>query len=168
MENKNTPELSAENEPMTKDDMMLLMHDMCSRVPYGVVVNTLFGDFTLTGVYRSWYMGSCSLRMTTDCVDLRDCAVAGDCGETRPDPGKHNDIPVTGGTRPYLIPLESMSDARRAEYTRLAADTGSPWLLTAWLERNFYDFNGLVGKGLALPATEEMYARFKSMSAQNA
>jgi len=76
------------------------------------------------------------------------------------------------GVKPYLRPLTSMTKKEYDEYVKLAHYTGagvlmlkhgekSVWVPSlekiSWLNKHHFDYRGLIEKGLALVAPEDMY-----------
>ena len=124
---------------MTQEDRQILLKDLCERVPYGVKINeNTQGDFTVIGLTME--------RVFTTC-------------ETE---GCHNDFPIEC-VKPYLFPLSSMTEE---QYDKLYIDSrvknDSIDILDApandmdaidWLNKNHFDYRGLIEKGLAIDAT---------------
>ena len=119
---------------MTQEDKQLLLKDLCARVPYGVKINeNTQGDFTVIGLTME--------RVFTTC-------------ETE---GCHNDFPIEC-IKPYLFPLSSMTEEQKKEYQYIT----ERWMYdssysisdsTDWLNKNHFDYRGLIEKGLAIDAT---------------
>ena len=134
---------------ITKEDTELLLKDLCARLPYGVKVlvdNKHWIDFdgrtpsklTFDNSYRLLYVGT----------DL-------------------------GYVKPYLFPLSSMTEEQQEEFDRIYADDmqvvacnlknkldGKPYETNLghyrhidWLNKNHFDYRGLIEKGLAIDAT---------------
>ena len=118
---------------MTQEDKELLLKDLCARLPYSVKINeNIQGDFTVIGLTME--------RVFTTC-------------ETE---GCHNDFPVEC-VKPYLFPLSSMTEEQEKEYNNLNCyELGCfPHSEEAfdWLNKNHFDYRGLIEKGLAIDAT---------------
>ena len=65
---------------------------------------------------------------------------------------------VEEGFKPYLRPMSSMTEEERKEYKHLVAFSGSPdgaANFIDWLNKNMFDYRGLIEKGLAIAVTEE-------------
>ena len=134
---------------MTKEDKELLLKDLCARLPYGVKVlvdNKHWIDFdgrtpsklTFDNSYRLLYVGT-----------------------------------YLGYVKPYLFPLSSMTEEQQEEFDRIYADDmqvvacnlknkldGKPYETNLghyrhidWLNKNHFDYRGLIEKGLAIDAT---------------
>ena len=119
---------------MTQKDKELLLKDLSARLPYGVKINeNIQGDFTVIGLTTE--------RVFTTC-------------ETE---GCHNDFPIEC-IKPYLFPLSSMTEEQKKEYQYIT----ERWMYdssysisdsTDWLNKNHFDYRGLIEKGLAIDAT---------------
>jgi len=127
---------------MTQKEKQLLLKDLCARLPYGVkglslgsrvdTISTFVPDAspwvkTTTGLFC--YLGS-------------------------------------GQFKPYLRPMSSMTDEEekifndyldfQAEYAS-DADLDNKTDMYDWLNAHYFDYRGLIEKGLALKAPEGMY-----------
>ena len=119
---------------MTQKDKELLYKDLSARLPYRVKVNeAVQGDFTLIGLIKE--------RAFTTC-------------ETE---GCHNDFPIEC-IKPYLFPFSSVTEEQKKEYQYII----ERWMydssysisdITDWLNKNHFDYRGLIEKGLAIDAT---------------
>lgn len=140
---------------MTQEDKELLMRDLSCRIPYGVIVNVYrMPNVKLTSV--SWY----------DEVSVEDSVGLYPISEVKP----------------YLFPLSSMTDEQKIEFYKFfeegiteSANETRQWLRTKradetmrpitiayvmvhelvieWLNKNHFDYRGLIKKGLAIDAT---------------
>ena len=133
---------------MTKEEKDLLLKDLCARLPYGVKCLVNFDDGTkdimtlktgLPNSFGKWdfYNENCS-----GCSNI---------------------------FKPYLRPISSMTEEEREEFRKTGGVMSySPqhdtWAISAfapeaydWLNKNKFDYRGLIEKGLALEATEGMY-----------
>ena len=119
---------------MTQEDKELLLKDICARLPYRVVINCTEEDDERTNF-------NCFL--VSDIIrDIKS--------ET-----------AYWIIKPYLRPMSSMTEEEKETYQMFfnedgllntSIDTYLDWLL----EGNF-DFRGLIPRGLALEAPEDMY-----------
>ena len=131
-----------------KQDKELLLKDLCSRLPYGVKVESVFINPD-TKKHKS-----CGIEVfdATSILMIRD---------------------GLGEFKPYLFPLSSMTEAQQEEFDRIYADDmqvvsnnlknrldGKPYETNLghyrhidWLNANHFDYRGLIEKGLALDAT---------------
>lgn len=117
---------------MRKEERELLLKDICARLPYGVKINTIQGDFTLLGLTNERVFTTCEVE------------------------GCHNDFPIEC-IKPYLFPLSSMTDEQEKKYNDLNCyELGCfPHTKDAldYLIKNQFDFRCLIPKGLAIDAT---------------
>ena len=120
---------------MTKEDRELLLKDLCARLPYGVIGVTNEGNQTplLVRGEAEW-----------DIVTSINYRIE------------------KFGWRPYLRPMSSMTEEERLEYMNITH--AQNWLIIGeadkyfdWLNAHHFDYRGLIGKGMALPAKENMY-----------
>lgn len=61
--------------------------------------------------------------------------------------------------KPYLRPMSSMTEEEEKEYENCfqSDDTTSATLLIDFYNKHHFDYRGLINKGLALEASEDMY-----------
>lgn len=58
--------------------------------------------------------------------------------------------------RPYLFPLSSMTEEQKKEwYYTLTSDEHITYDTIDWLNKNHFDYRGLIEKGLAIDATDK-------------
>ena len=122
---------------MTQDDKDLLLQDLCARLPYNVKVESVFIN-TDTKKCKS-----CGIEVfdATCILMIRD---------------------GFGEFKPYLFPLSSMTEKQKKEYQYIT----ERWMYdpsysisdsTDWLNKNHFDYRGLIEKGLAIEAPKDMY-----------
>ena len=58
--------------------------------------------------------------------------------------------------KPYLRPMSSMTDEEKDEYDRLVMCNAS-WVVDDWLNAHYFDYRGLIPKGLAIESPEGIY-----------
>ena len=130
---------------MTKEqyNKNLLLKDLCSRLPYKVKVE-------IKNVCKI-----CTLE-EIDCSDEEmSVAVKHENGELA---GYNFDL-----AKPYLFPLESMTEEQEKEFALLQTSPGQEGFLYVWncanmmkwLIENNFDYNGLIPNGLANDATNK-------------
>ena len=118
---------------MTIEDKQLLLKDLCARLPYSVKVESVFIN-TDTKKRKS-----CGIEVfdATCILMIRD---------------------GFGEFKPYLFPLSSMTEKQKKEYKYIT----ERWMYdssysisdsTDWLNKNHFDYRGLIEKGLAIDAT---------------
>ena len=131
---------------MTQEEKELLTKDLCARLPYGVICKR--GDYIekLEGVHPSRVYSI----YTEDEDKLNMCHHIEDI-------------------KPYLRPMSSMTDEERDEFRKTGGVMSySPqhdtWAISAfapeaydWLNKNKFDYRGLIPMGLALEAPKDMY-----------
>ena len=138
---------------MTLEDKELLLKDLCARLPYGVWVNRKF---------KSFKSDTKSVLNGYDIVAINQ--------------GEYDFC------KPYLFPLSSMTekqsmelfklfgislvDSIGADYIKINECTGITFFLNNgfdvethldklidWLNKNHFDYRGLISRGLAIDAT---------------
>lgn len=126
---------------MVQENKELLLKDLSCRIPYGVIVNVNgISNVKLTSV--SWYL------------------------EVGVDDGSTYLYPISE-IKPYLFPMSSMTEEQKEEYRKACElDTeilskhpmdGTPfpalYYSQDWLNKNHFDYRGLIPIGLAIDAT---------------
>lgn len=136
-----------------KDLKELLLKDLCARLPYGVKVKTILKEpYTLKGLSDTEYGG------------VMGCLL----GKYVPNnvSPKTTNYPLEQ-FKPYLFPLSSMTEEQEVEYDATFAtivyedgrkDSVMTYKSFDWLNKNNFDYRGLIEKSLALDATNlEIY-----------
>ena len=123
---------------MINNEKNLLLKDLCWRLPYGVKMNHIADNEcspkTLIGIAK-------------DMITLQGA-------------GGYECVPVEH-YKPYLFPIESMSEEQDKEFALLQTSAGQEGFLYVWncanmmkwLIENHFDYNGLIPMGLANDAT---------------
>ena len=118
---------------MKQEDIELLLKELCTRLPHGVKVNLNLNDniYYFTGIY--------SFKVCVLSVDNED------------------NVYTTVGInciKPYLFPLSSMTDEQKTlwDYIDNYADHHEA---VDWLNKNHFDYRGLIDMGLAIDATNK-------------
>lgn len=112
---------------MTQEDKDLLLKDLCARLPYGVKVQSTF--YCCDGTI--WKCENETLTAGLLAYKIERY-------------------------KPYLYPMSSMTEAQNLEYlsTCKGGNASTPTLASFdWLNKNHFDYRGLIEKGLALDAT---------------
>ena len=116
---------------MTQEEKQLLLRDLCARLPYGVKIQ----------IYDSY-----SAMMKDDELNVFHLDSTYNIEYRK--------------LRPYLRPLSSMTEEEENEYRTINCYEGlfprNEEALDYVLEHHF-DYRGLIEKGLALEASEDMY-----------
>ena len=115
-------------------DKDLLLKDLCARLPYGVMIRIpeLFHPH---------------IKITEKLVTINDLWNFNDSGI------------YIENVRPYLRSLSSMTKDEKREYQAFFNYDGidCPEEYIDWLNAHHFDYRGLIEKGLALEAPEDMY-----------
>ena len=131
---------------MTQEEKDLLLKDLCARLPYGVICNCVDPKF------------SGSVDWTLYSINLQDGTI-----ETTND--VWNDEFAIENIKPYLRPMESMTEEEKAKLNNMC-DVVYSFGMKIYsktpefydeLNANHFDYRGLIPMGLALPASEGMY-----------
>lgn len=134
---------------MTQEDKELLLKDLCARLPYGVKVSLKYKNKHLEGTLDAVYPIEDD-RVIIDNLSeaIAYCNVR--CG------GFHIE---ENNIKPYLFPLLSMTEEQLSYYittlkyseeTRVMVETLDSF---DWLNKNHFDYRGLIEKGLANDAS---------------
>ena len=142
---------------MTQEDKQLLLKDLCTRLPYGVKgkceidasYDTSFGTVFQTHKFDAVV---CGLK--------EDLLFVNPLIENKDEQEFANEEVTVGASildfNPYLFPMSSMTDEEIKEYKHLVAFSGSPTgsaNFIDWLNKNHFDYRGLIPMGLAIDAT---------------
>ena len=122
-----------------EEEKNLLLKDLCSRLPYGV----RYRHFTWNDEYGETYIAAQIYSINTDGY-VKNC---------------YDDETVyIDNVRLYLFPLSSMTEEQKKEYQYIT----ERWMYDPaysisdsidWLNKNHFDYRGLIEKGLAIDAT---------------
>lgn len=127
---------------MTQEEKKLLLKDLCARLPYKVVVDYAYNAFDVHNGNYVKHGSKCIL----NCY-LLDVFIS----PRQNEKGEY--------IKPYLRPLSSMTEEEEKEYENCfqSDDTTSATLLVDFYNKHHFDYRGLINKGLALEASENMY-----------
>lgn len=133
---------------MTQEEKSLLLKDLCARLPYGVKCKW---EHEYEG---KTYTGG-GILCDIDHVKTPNGYRYWDCYFEDED----DDIPIEL-VKPYLRSMASMTEKERKHWRDISLSRPD-WDFTArcldWLNSRHFDYRGLLERGLALEATEEMY-----------
>jgi hypothetical protein len=122
---------------MKQEEKKLLLKDLCSRLPYKVKVQDTY--------YKSLEPNPIWL------IDLHAQKV-----RLFADEGYQSIEYI----KPYLFPISSMTDEQKKEYAHILVYTSSVEMIQItgestydWLNKNMFDWRGLIPMGLAIDAT---------------
>ena len=121
---------------MKQEDKELLLRDLCARLPYKVIVEFI----SYEGDTSPWF-GELS------CKDL-DSFI--------------HDVEYIE-IKPYLRPMSSMTEEEKEEYCNLQDiflyssqyPVIDAYAMFDWLNAHYFDYRGLIEKGLAIAVTED-------------
>ena len=137
---------------MTREEEDLLLKDLCARLPYGVKIHAKYVD-TNTEVEK---VGVLSMIDADAVVAFTD------------DSNYYNYVAIHE-VKPFLFPLSSMTEEQKKEYYNLCFEEErkewefGEWITRVyyhnttesidWLNKNHFDYRGLISKGLAIDCT---------------
>ena len=135
---------------MTQKEKDLLIKDLCSRLPYGVMVS---GVYHFDICYSKYICEPLNAKM----LDIKEW----DKSRSSYDSHWYSDI------KPYLRPLSSITEEEEFDYVanikkeecflNLPIQPRVPAI--DWLLRNHFDFRNLIPLGLAFEASKGMYCK---------
>lgn len=128
---------------MKKENKELLLKDLSTRLPYGVICNTPEGDGHLCSIIQTIFGTEYGINIKATERDY------------------FNDKEVC--IKPYLRPMSSMTDEEIGQYKCMndALDENyevhidNAYPAFDWLNKNMFDYRGLIPKGLAIKVTKE-------------
>ena len=138
---------------MEKSLRELLLKDLCARLPYGVVVqitskhSVILGDGNESDESDEPYNVSLTIGNCDSLIDFFN-----------------GDWVI--GIKPYLRPMSSMTEEEKKEFTKVLVKSqdcsyenneSSTTIVNDWYLSKGFDVRGLIPKGLALEAPEDMY-----------
>ena len=153
---------------MTQEDKELLLNDLCGRLPNGVIgrceidasYDTSFDTIFQTHKFNAEVYGiKEDLLLVTPLIEDND-------EQTFAEEEVADGVAILDFT-PYLFPMSSMTDEQKKEYEKVCEldteilskhpmdGTSFPALYNSqdWLNKNHFDYRGLIQMGLALDAT---------------
>ena len=138
---------------MTQEEKHLLLKDLCARLPYGIKIqlkNTYryhcdkmcnIGDFTIDEIKSIDKKGEHIKIYHNDPLDYAWYI---------------DDIEIED-IKPYLRPMSSMTEEEEKEFEETLQYTQYTLESYDWLNSHYFDYRGLIEKGLAIEAPEDMY-----------
>lgn len=139
---------------MTQEDKELLLVDLCARLPYGVIVRhadpLVDNDGNETGEF--WYKRGYLCDITT--LDDMTTTIIESEGS---DEKGYKHICFLERSLPYLRLMSSMTEEEKIDYQAFFNYDGVeyPDEYIDWLNKNMFDYRGLIEKGLAIEVTSE-------------
>ena len=122
---------------MTQEHKELLLKDLCARLPYNVICQV---EFKENGKYNSKVMLLSGIFTDEAYFTTKGGSI------------------YSNEYKPYLFPLSSMTDYQKSDYQFIT----EKWMNDPshsisdsidWLNKNHFDYRGLIEKGLAIDAT---------------
>ena len=138
---------------MKKEDKKLLVKDLSARLSYGVKI-----ALKNNGTYHHYNVAK---KGDVSIDRLQGFTGAGNyfsiCHDNPRDWEWGENLIDIEDIKPYLFPLSSMTEEQKDEFDRLytydALIINPQWELIDWLNKNHFDYRGLIEKGLAIDAT---------------
>ena len=128
---------------MTQEEKDLLIKDLCARLPY-------------VTYYDLSHYGCETRAIVEEFIALKNPLKGLVKTNIIIEPILYENI------KPYLRPMSSMTEEERNEWMEITH--AQEWLIignldkaTDWLNKNHFDYRGLIPMGLALEATKDMY-----------
>ena len=131
---------------MTQEDKILLIRDLCGRLPYGVKAYIK----NWSKLDRKYYEGV----YTVESIDSSLNTIVAD--------SERSSVEVIVGDddyeiKPYLRPMSNMTEEEKLMYEGLmiGTDNNITYILDVidWLNAHHFDYRDLIEKGLAIDAT---------------
>ena len=121
---------------MIQENKELLLKDLCARLLYGVIVETPKGKGHVCDINLTIFGYEFGVNVNATIRDNFSISYV----------------------KPYLFPLSSMTEAQKNDYQYIAVRWmyDSSYSITDsidWLNKNLFDYRGLIEKGLAIDAT---------------
>ena len=122
---------------MTQEEKDLILKDLCARLPYNVICQV---EFKENGKYNSKVMLLSGIFTDEAYFTTKGGSI------------------YSNEYKPYLFPLSSMTDYQKSDYQFIT----EKWMNDPshsisdsidWLNKNHFDYRGLIEKGLAIDAT---------------
>lgn len=139
---------------MTQEDKKLLLKDLCARLPYGVICHyNCVAEYDTMVIHKA------------NCINKLEGIIPFN-GQIGYMVGGDKVNALSGDIKPYLRPMSSMTEEERIEslefawtddYSRLASYNENIPKYIDWLNKNMFDYRGLIPMGLALEAPKGMY-----------
>ena len=139
---------------MTHEDKELVFKDICARLPYGVhiLVHDTFEYSTVP--FQNAYLKACDTSELIDSISLNLRYSSKDKLFNKIIKEHKDYLEIT----PCLFPLSSMTDKQKNEYQYITERGMYDPVYSRsdsidWLNKNHFDYRGLIEKGLAIDAT---------------
>ena len=125
---------------MTQEDKDLLLKDLCARLPYHPIVSVAY-NYADKGIV--WGFDVLRIKLLLEIEEEESWEYI----------------------KPYIRPMSSMTEEEKEEYCFLQDillcssqyPVTDAYAIFDWLNAHHFDYRGLIEKGLALEAPEDMY-----------
>lgn len=139
---------------MTQEEKQLLLKDLCTRLPYSIVVSMPYPNFTIGKKPKKIDIPLVSIDLADNTYTVGD--LYGKISGLRMFNRKGELL-----CKPYLRPMSSMTEEEKEELYQKTGFKVDDYILGLsaidWLNAHYFDYRGLIEKGLALEAPEDMY-----------
>ena len=131
---------------MTQEEKLLLLKDLCARLPYGAICHTPKGDGHLCSINQTIFGTEYGLNINPLKRDYFN--------------DSETDEQIV---KPYLRPMSSMTEEEKDYYDSMFIEVEGdffamfPTTVIDYLNSHHFDYRGLIKRGLALEALEGMY-----------
>jgi len=119
-----------------QEEKQLVLRDLCARVPHSQFVDIDGEIKKLIAISNTFIHFSDLTDDDLDGIFDLDCCVV----------------------KPYLRPMSSMTEEEKKTYESfiigISSDETGAWELTDWLNKNHFDYRGLIERDLAKPLEE--------------
>lgn len=122
---------------MIQEDKILLLKDLSTRLPYGVKAYVK----NWSKLDRKYYEGVYTVESTHPSLNTILACSDKFCVEVIVG---YDDYEI----KPYLFPMSEMTEEQYKQYVKYSAIESIDWL-----NKNHFDYRGLIKKGLAIDAT---------------
>lgn len=140
---------------MTQEERKLLLKDLSARLSYGVICHTDKGDGYLCSINQTIFGTKYGLNISPVKRDYFNDS-------------KQDDVII----KPYLRPMSSMTSEEWVEFCDYLTKDVTSWVMTRgrqklitvqnredYFNSKHFDYRGLIEKGLALEAPNDMYKK---------
>lgn len=129
-----------------EEQKQLLLQDLCARLPYGVKVKENY--HTEICILNGVDLGNNTIIMESTTTIFKGISLLSGNGKIK--------------VKPYLRPMSSMTEEDKKDFRRFQLDCYN--ITYDWLNKNHFDYRGLIPMGLAIAVTKENnpYKDFKT------
>ena len=144
---------------MAREDKALLLKDVCARLPYGVKgkceIDASY-DTSFDTIFQTHKFDAVAYGIKEDFL-LVTPLIEDEDEENFAEEEVADGVDILDFT-PYLLPMSSMTDEQKQEYQHIT----ERWMYDSsysisdsidWLNKNNFDYRGLIAKVLAIDAT---------------